>query len=892
MTNPRAIKRFWSIARFSLLVLLAVFMPMMTSSVRSSPLLSPPYPPSPVITDIVFDWSTHKRHASGSDNWPVTWADDDHQYTSWGDGGGFGGTNSDGRVSLGIARVEGPWDNYSGYNVWGGKNGANPAQFSGKSYGIVSVDGVLYMWVGPGSNTVSYDEARIARSTDRGATWLKASWAFLKSTKLIMPTILQFGKDYAGARDGYVYSYFIRLQGNPSSLGVHKPGMIDLARVPKDKIMDQASYEFFAGLDAGGSPRWTSDQSLRQPVFQNPEGVGWTVAVSYNQGLKRYILTTEHTESFKGNLGIFDAPEPWGPWTTVAYYTNWSASTFFWNFSNKWLSSDGKSFTLIYTGLGSNDSWNTVRGSFSTNIQADSTPTASPTSTQSPTPIPTPSPTPNATPTPMQSPSPTPTPTPAPGTEFVISDLTVASGKAYQVVKDGLSSGAKVYIDRSYSFTSVPSTLTGATYIKTANDDKNRTDQDFLSFSVNHNVTVYVAYNATATSLPNWLSSWKNTNQTLGTTDRSLKLYSKELAQGTISLGGNLAAGASSAGSNYTVVVVGKMPSQPEPTPTSTPNPSPTPLPTATPTSTPTSSPTPAPLVISAQSAEVEAGKHISVVILLDRAPTGLAGFNLKATLSGTTVARFTDAQFPAFGLTQNELLSDGEIHLQAVDTTGIVKPGATNVTLATLSVEGLRAGSTSVVLSVNAVDDDAGNSMSVHTVPGMLKVLNIVPVVEAGPDVIIKAGESYQGIVNITDPGDSSWAVEVDYGDGSVAQQLRVESASFTLTHTYDKVGEYMVQIVVKDEADAEGSDNLRVKVEVVYPALPGMAGPAQDLDGDGLAEDVNGNGRLDFADVVTLFDHMDSEEVRFNQKAFDFNGNGHVDFDDIIRLFELLVL
>jgi len=86
-----------------------------------------PYPPSSVITDMSLDWSTHRRQAIGSDNWQLTWAQDDHQYGAWGDGGGFGGTNSNGRVGLGFGRIEGDWDNYRGFNVWGGKNPENPA---------------------------------------------------------------------------------------------------------------------------------------------------------------------------------------------------------------------------------------------------------------------------------------------------------------------------------------------------------------------------------------------------------------------------------------------------------------------------------------------------------------------------------------------------------------------------------------------------------------------------------------------------------------------------------------------------------------------------------------------------------------------------------------------
>jgi hypothetical protein len=335
-----------------------------------------PYPSSEVIVGMSIERGSHKRQAPGSDNWSITWADDGHQYTAWGDGGGFGGTNRDGRVSLGVARVEGTAENYNGYNVWGGKNPENPAQFGGKSYGIISVDGVLYMWVSPGSNARNYTEARLVWSVDHGATWTRANWAFTKAEELILPTFLQFGRDYAGARDNYVYSYAIRLKDD-SALTVQKPGQIDLMRVPKEQILERDAYEFFAGLNNQGQPMWTADINARQPVFSDPNGVGWNASVSYNAGLGRYLLATEHTRTMAGNLGVFDAPEPWGPWTTVGYYSNWEGfgSVFFWNFANKWLSADGKQFTLIFTGTRENDSWNTVNGSFVTDGPA---PTASP----------------------------------------------------------------------------------------------------------------------------------------------------------------------------------------------------------------------------------------------------------------------------------------------------------------------------------------------------------------------------------------------------------------------------------------------------------------------------------------------------------------------------------
>ena len=66
---------------------------------------------------------------------------------------------------------------------------------------------------------------------------------------------------------------------------------------------------------------------------------------------------------------MFDAPEPWGPWTIVAYENEWGkghleVSTFFWNVTQKWMSADGTQFTMIFNGKNSNDSWNTIEGRF------------------------------------------------------------------------------------------------------------------------------------------------------------------------------------------------------------------------------------------------------------------------------------------------------------------------------------------------------------------------------------------------------------------------------------------------------------------------------------------------------------------------------------------------
>ena len=312
--------------------------------------------------------------APGSDNWAITWADDDRQYATWGDGGGFGGTNSDGRVSLGVARIEGDANSPTMGNVWGGKDAERPARFEGKSYGLISIDAVLYLWrTGDGSDGAAFEIQDLYRSSDRAASWNAVGVKFTPkdfpdSKGFFAPTFLQFGQDYRGARDEYVYIY--APENKNGRWTVQTAGEITLIRVRKEKIANRSHYEYFAGLDADQDPTWTRNIADRKPVFRDAENGVMRTSVSYNPGLRRYLLTTQQVSRYligNGHIGIYDAPEPWGPWTTVFLDNAWCTGlqsgwkTVFWNFSNKWLSPDGKDFVLVYTG---DDTWSTLKGSF------------------------------------------------------------------------------------------------------------------------------------------------------------------------------------------------------------------------------------------------------------------------------------------------------------------------------------------------------------------------------------------------------------------------------------------------------------------------------------------------------------------------------------------------
>jgi fibronectin type 3 domain-containing protein len=141
--------------------------------------------------------------------------------------------------------------------------------------------------------------------------------------------------------------------------------------------------------------------------------------------------------------------------------------------------------------------------------------------------------------------------------QLQVTNLNVASGKAYQIVVDGLQNGALVYIDRTYAYSTIPTSLQGATYIKTANDDKASSSASFLTFEVNQDVTVYVAHDDRITTKPSWLVSFTDTGDNLvttyGTSYTTLSIFASDYLAGTITLGGNEGGGYSM----YTVVIVG-----------------------------------------------------------------------------------------------------------------------------------------------------------------------------------------------------------------------------------------------------------------------------------------------------------------------------------------------
>ena len=143
--------------------------------------------------------------------------------------------------------------------------------------------------------------------------------------------------------------------------------------------------------------------------------------------------------------------------------------------------------------------------------------------------------------------------------------ITALNPSAYSVAT--MNQGTQYYTDRDYTITQAPAILLSQQFIKTANDDKTSTSSDLISFSINQTAEVYVAYDARAISLPDWMEDFVPVGQQIITTDNgaNLDLFRKTYSAGTVSLGGNLASGANGARSNYIVIVAADADSEPPP---------------------------------------------------------------------------------------------------------------------------------------------------------------------------------------------------------------------------------------------------------------------------------------------------------------------------------------
>jgi PKD repeat protein len=135
--------------------------------------------------------------------------------------------------------------------------------------------------------------------------------------------------------------------------------------------------------------------------------------------------------------------------------------------------------------------------------------------------------------------------------------------------------------------------------------------------------------------------------------------------------------------------------------------------------------------------------------------------------------------------------------------------------------------------------------------------------------------------VVKVGSTGATEWenVYLTQYPDSTVASLERTADGGFLIGGTR-----------IQSDEPNPGFQIIKLGPEktVQQPVVfPGMTDLPTDPDGDGFYEDLNGNGRLDFADISLYFYQMDFIESDEPLALFDYNGNGRIDFADITALF-----
>ncbi|HIH93150.1 TPA: surface layer protein B [Methanosarcina acetivorans] len=149
--------------------------------------------------------------------------------------------------------------------------------------------------------------------------------------------------------------------------------------------------------------------------------------------------------------------------------------------------------------------------------------------------------------------------------------------------------------------------------------------------------------------------------------------------------------------------------------------------------------------------------------------------------------------------------------------------------------------------------------------------------------EIQLEADQKFSVVLKLTTP-DSRYpiAIEMPYADwSSKATANPGESFISGDGSTWKDITAYYLNTNVCIKAFTD-SGTLSV--------FPGYINPPTDLDQDGLYEDVNGNGILDFDDVVAYYDNMGWIEENALVAFFDFSNNGLIDFDDVVKLYDRL--
>jgi hypothetical protein len=366
------------------------------------------------------DYTQVYRNTLSGDNYHVTWADDGYMYVNQDDG--------DPMLELG-----GDEGRYFNNRVWRMTGSPDSVGFEylpnypyyekeGKwyAYGIISIDGILYSFItlsgGPENSRYHHAPFRgtkLLYSADHGNSWklhdgrtdpsvftsvepgamffmegqFKTGTEADPRNTFSWITCVQMGQDGQAYNDGYAYFYSPdgmdrstefevtfknKINGRPqlSRSGNYYHHELNLARAPRNQILNKDAWEFFVKHDMNGGAVWSANPADRGVVCEYDRSwsfYSWSPSVVYNEPLGLFIMINsangwypvDKHNRFSGNdrdnyMALYYSDKPWGPWTKFHEDTAWVADDhendmYQAALNPKWISSDGREMYMMWS---------------------------------------------------------------------------------------------------------------------------------------------------------------------------------------------------------------------------------------------------------------------------------------------------------------------------------------------------------------------------------------------------------------------------------------------------------------------------------------------------------------------------------------------------------------
>lgn len=208
--------------------------------------------------------------------------------------------------------------------------------------------------------------------------------------------------------------------------------------------------------------------------------------------------------------------------------------------------------------------------------------------------------------------------------------------------------------------------------------------------------------------------------------------------------------------------------------------------------------------------------------ITLDSTPEGLSGYNISISLSESSVATIASVAFPSWAtLHSNSPLPASSVWLKAADINKQVEAGATDVLLATLTLESQKIGDSFINISINRLDNDNGYPIATALQNATITVAEDEETPPAPPPPpppppgdgndppTADANGPYYEIEDVPLAFDGSESTddgtiktyEWDFGDGNTGTGV-------TPSYTYTNPGNYTVDLTVTDDGGKKDTD------------------------------------------------------------------------------------